>query len=133
VPPRPLLVVVGRVEQSDPEVLTRLEFDLLSEQVEDDQKRSLRDLPLLLDHCAHGPNLPGAVLLFAETDALLGRHTKVRGGYDRYANLEINFLLQRGTSDGRDEAEGEGFEPSSDPRARNGFRHGLHIAQPAVH
>jgi hypothetical protein len=47
----------GRVEQSDPEILTRLEVDLLPEQVEDDQERPLRDLPLLLDDCAHLPKV----------------------------------------------------------------------------
>ncbi len=37
----------------------------------------------------------GAVLLFDEADALFGRRTEVRDAHDRYANLEINYLLQR--------------------------------------
>ena len=49
----PLVVVVGRVEQLDPEVLARREVDLLALKVENDQKRSLRDLPLLFDSRSH--------------------------------------------------------------------------------
>ena len=56
-PAWPLLVLVGRVEESDPEVLARLEVDLSSEQVEDDQERPLRDLAPLLDLRAHLPNV----------------------------------------------------------------------------
>jgi hypothetical protein len=37
----------------------------------------------------------GAVLFFDEADALFGRRTEVRDAHDRYANLEINYLLQR--------------------------------------
>jgi AAA+ superfamily predicted ATPase len=37
-----------------------------------------------------------ALLLFDEADALFGqRTTETRGAVDRYANLEVNFLLQR--------------------------------------
>jgi SpoVK/Ycf46/Vps4 family AAA+-type ATPase len=36
------------------------------------------------------------LLLFDEADALFGqRSTEMRGATDRYANLEVNFLLQR--------------------------------------
>jgi hypothetical protein len=37
----------------------------------------------------------GAVLLFDEADALFGRRTEVRDSHDRYANLEVSYLLQR--------------------------------------
>jgi len=37
----------------------------------------------------------GAILLFDEADALFGTRTEVRDSHDRYANLEINYLLQR--------------------------------------
>ncbi len=36
-----------------------------------------------------------AVLFFDEADALFGRRTEVRDAHDRYANLEVNYLLQR--------------------------------------
>jgi hypothetical protein len=37
----------------------------------------------------------GAVLFFDEADSLFGRRTEVKDAHDRYANLEVNFLLQR--------------------------------------
>jgi len=37
----------------------------------------------------------GAVLLFDEADALFGRRTEVKDSHDRYANIEVSFLLQR--------------------------------------
>jgi SpoVK/Ycf46/Vps4 family AAA+-type ATPase len=37
----------------------------------------------------------GAVLLFDEADALFGTRTDVKDSHDRYANLDIGYLLQR--------------------------------------
>jgi AAA+ superfamily predicted ATPase len=37
----------------------------------------------------------GAILFFDEADALFGRRSEVRDSHDRYANLEVSFLLQR--------------------------------------
>lgn len=37
----------------------------------------------------------GAVIFFDEADALFGRRSEVRDSHDRYANIEINYLLQR--------------------------------------
>jgi AAA+ superfamily predicted ATPase len=36
-----------------------------------------------------------AVLFFDEADALFGKRTEIRDAHDRYANLEVNYLLQR--------------------------------------
>ena len=36
-----------------------------------------------------------AVLFLDEADALFGKRTEVKDGHDRYANIEINYLLQR--------------------------------------
>ena len=36
-----------------------------------------------------------AVLFFDEADALFGKRTEVHNSHDRYANIEINYLLQR--------------------------------------
>lgn len=36
-----------------------------------------------------------AILLFDEAEALFGRRTEVRDSHDRYANLEVAYLLQR--------------------------------------
>ena len=37
----------------------------------------------------------GAILFFDEADALFGARTEVRDSHDRYANIEVNYLLQR--------------------------------------
>jgi hypothetical protein len=37
----------------------------------------------------------GAILLFDEADALFGRRSEVKDAHDRYANIEIDYLLQR--------------------------------------
>jgi hypothetical protein len=37
----------------------------------------------------------GAILLFDEADALFGRRSDVRDSHDRYANIEVSYLLQR--------------------------------------
>ncbi|HEY6891032.1 MAG TPA: ATP-binding protein, partial [Solirubrobacter sp.] len=37
----------------------------------------------------------GAVLLFDEADALFGKRSEVKDSHDRYANVEVGYLLQR--------------------------------------
>jgi ATPase family associated with various cellular activities (AAA) len=37
----------------------------------------------------------GAILLFDEADALFGKRTEVKDSHDRYANIEVSYLLQR--------------------------------------
>jgi hypothetical protein len=37
----------------------------------------------------------GAILFFDEADALFGKRGEVKDSHDRYANIEINYLLQR--------------------------------------
>ncbi|MFY1652542.1 ATP-binding protein [Solwaraspora sp. WMMB762] len=37
----------------------------------------------------------GAVLFFDEADALFGKRSEVRDAHDRYANVEVGFLLQK--------------------------------------
>jgi ATPase family associated with various cellular activities (AAA) len=45
----------------------------------------------LFETCERAP----ALLLFDEADALFGRRTQVSDAHDRYANIEIDYLLQR--------------------------------------
>ena len=42
----------------------------------------------------------GAVLLIDEADALLGKRTEVGDAHDRYANLEVGYLVQQAESHG---------------------------------
>src|ERR1035437_334060 len=37
----------------------------------------------------------GAILFFDEADALFGKRSEVKDSHDRYANIEVNYLLQR--------------------------------------
>jgi len=37
----------------------------------------------------------GAILFFDEADALFGKRSEVKDSHDRYANIEIDYLLQR--------------------------------------
>jgi AAA+ superfamily predicted ATPase len=50
-----------------------------------------KNLGQLFDAAEQG----GAVLLFDEADALFGKRSEVKDSHDRYANIEINYLLQR--------------------------------------
>jgi len=48
-----------------------------------------------LAHVFEAAETSGAVLLFDEADALFGRRSEVRDSHDRYANIEVSYLLQR--------------------------------------
>ena len=37
----------------------------------------------------------GAILLFDEADAFFGKRSEVKDSHDRYANIEVSYLLQR--------------------------------------
>jgi SpoVK/Ycf46/Vps4 family AAA+-type ATPase len=37
----------------------------------------------------------GSVLLIEEADALFGKRSEVKDSHDRYANIEVSYLLQR--------------------------------------
>ncbi len=37
----------------------------------------------------------GAILFFDEADALFGKRTEIKDSHDRYANIEVSYLLQR--------------------------------------
>ncbi len=50
-----------------------------------------KNLRRLFDAAERG----GAILFFDEADALFGKRTEVKDSHDRYANIEINYLLQR--------------------------------------
>jgi hypothetical protein len=50
-----------------------------------------KNLRILFDAAEDG----GAILFFDEADALFGKRSEVRDSHDRYANIEINYLLQR--------------------------------------
>jgi hypothetical protein len=50
-----------------------------------------KNLKRLFDAAEDG----GAILFFDEADALFGKRSEVKDSHDRYANIEVNYLLQR--------------------------------------
>lgn len=48
-----------------------------------------------LDRLFRTAGIAGAILLFDEADALFAKRSEVKDSHDRYANIEINYLLQR--------------------------------------
>jgi hypothetical protein len=48
-----------------------------------------------LKHLFQAAEASGAVLLFDEADALFGKRSEVKDSHDRYANIEVAYLLQR--------------------------------------
>ncbi|MGZ8284021.1 MAG: ATP-binding protein [Allosphingosinicella sp.] len=49
----------------------------------------------ILDLVFEAARNSSAVLLLDEADALLGKRTEIRDSHDRYANIQVNYLLQR--------------------------------------
>jgi len=48
-----------------------------------------------LDRVFSAAEKAGAVLLFDEADALFGERTDVKDAHDRYANIEVGYLVER--------------------------------------
>jgi SpoVK/Ycf46/Vps4 family AAA+-type ATPase len=48
-----------------------------------------------LDHIFTAAEHANAILFFDEADALFGKRSEVRDSHDRYANIEISYLLQK--------------------------------------
>lgn len=48
-----------------------------------------------LNQIFHEAETSNAILFFDEADALFGKRSEVRDSHDRYANVEISYLLQR--------------------------------------
>ena len=50
-----------------------------------------KNLEQLFDEAENGE----VILFFDEADALFGKRSEVKDSHDRYANIEINYLLRR--------------------------------------
>jgi len=73
-----------------------------------------------------------AVLFFDEADALFGKRGEVRHGVDRYANLEVSYLLQRlETFSGRLIILASNLREEIDPAFIRRFQLALHFPRPA--
>ena len=68
--------------------LYRIDLSAVVSKYIGDTEKNLRKL---FDAAEEG----GAILFFDEADALFGRRSEVKDSHDRYANIEVNYLLQR--------------------------------------
>jgi hypothetical protein len=68
--------------------LYRIDLSAVVSKYVGDTEKNLRRL---FDAAEQG----GAILFFDEADALFGKRSEVKDSHDRYANIEINYLLQR--------------------------------------
>jgi hypothetical protein len=73
-----------------------------------------------------------AVLLFDEADALFGKRGEVRHGTDRYANLEVGYLLQRLESSDGLVILTSNLKDNIDPAFTRRFHFVVHFPRPAV-
>ncbi len=78
------------------EVLAReLELDLYRIDLSQVVSKYIGDTEKNLRRVFETAEASGAVLLFDEADALFGKRSDVKDSHDRYANIEISYLLQR--------------------------------------
>jgi hypothetical protein len=78
------------------EVLARaLDLELYRVDLAATLSKYIGDTPKNLGRIFEAAERSGALLFFDEADALFARRTDVRESHDRYANVEVNYLLQR--------------------------------------
>jgi SpoVK/Ycf46/Vps4 family AAA+-type ATPase len=66
----------------------RVDLDQVVSKYIDETEKNLRQLFAAAEK-------GGWILFFDEADALFGKRTDVKDSHDRYANLDVNFLLER--------------------------------------
>lgn len=72
-----------------------LDLDLLHVDVSTVVSKYIGETEKNLRRIFDGADQVGAILLFDECDALFGKRSEVRDSHDRYANIEVSYLLQR--------------------------------------
>jgi AAA+ superfamily predicted ATPase len=70
--------------------LFRIDLSMVMSKFIGETEKNLRKV---FDAIENGGN--GSILFFDEADALFGKRAEIRDSHDRYANIEINYLLQR--------------------------------------
>ncbi|WP_249027319.1 ATP-binding protein, partial [Amycolatopsis lexingtonensis] len=73
-----------------------------------------------------------AVLLFDEADALFGKRGEVKQGTDRYANLEVGYLLQRLEASNGLIILTSNLKENIDPAFTRRFHFVVHFPRPGV-
>jgi SpoVK/Ycf46/Vps4 family AAA+-type ATPase len=57
--------------------------------------KSIGETEKNLDRAFTAAESSGAILFFDEADALFGKRSEVKDAHDKYANIEVSYLLQR--------------------------------------
>jgi hypothetical protein len=83
-----------------------------------------------LDQVFAAADVGHVVLLFDEADALFAKRTEVKGATERYANMEVNFLLQRLESFGGIAILTTNMDGSLDPAFRRRLAGHIQFPQP---
>ncbi|MEU6716710.1 ATP-binding protein [Nonomuraea sp. NPDC046802] len=76
-------------------VAGELHLDLYRINLADAVSKYIGETEKNLDRVFDAAGRSHAILLFDEADALLGKRSEVRDAHDRYANIEVAYLLQR--------------------------------------
>jgi AAA+ superfamily predicted ATPase len=93
---RKALLLSGSNAVAGAEAIAReLRRDLLRVDLAAVVSRHIGETTKNLDRLFAEAEASGAILLFDEADALFGRRSEVKDAHDRYANIEIGYLLQR--------------------------------------
>ena len=86
----------ARVRRSLPEVIANeLALDLFRVDLSRVVSKYIGETEKNLRRVFDAAEESGAILLFDEADALFGKRSEVKDSYDRYANVEISYLLSR--------------------------------------
>jgi len=88
-----------------------------------------KNLGRVFDEAARGQ----VMLLFDEADSLFAKRTEVKSSHDRYANLEVNYLLQRMESHEGVVVMTTNAETAIDPAFRRRIRFRIRFPAPDEH
>jgi len=88
-----------------------------------------KNLGRVFDEAARGQ----VMLLFDEADSLFAKRTEVKSSHDRYANLEVNYLLQRMESHDGVVVMTTNSETAIDPAFRRRIRFRIRFPAPDEH
>ena len=75
-------------------IATELQLDLYRIDLSQVVSKYIGETEKNLDRIFQAAESANAILFFDEADALFGKRSEVKDAHDRYANIEIGYLLQ---------------------------------------
>ncbi len=76
-------------------IANELQLDLFKIDLSQVVSKYIGETEKNLHNIFHEAQASGAILFFDEADALFGKRSEVKDAHDRYANIEIGYLLQK--------------------------------------